>query len=165
MLSVKRYLKYGAVTFAFAASAFITTKVLAAPSHDYSWFEGQLKSGIQYSIEDGSATSTYNCLAYALGVTSTWIWPWGSSDATLSEITKVLTDQGYNTRSPGPSYIPPRLVVYGSSNAIGHIAKITNSNPQTTKSKWGPWELVETKSYDPYRPTPNGYGPAIQYYW
>jgi len=133
------------------------------PPHNDAWFSNQLKSGVTFSYNNSSWDDTYNCLAYALGTTSTWIWPWGSRDATLSEMTDVLNAFGYSAHNPGASYNPPNLVVYGSASAIGHIAK-AGSNV-TTVSKWGRHELVTTDSLDPYRPAPNGYGPKVQYYW
>lgn len=34
----------------------------------------------------GDATSQYNCLAYALGNYSSWVWPWGSNNPTSTQV-------------------------------------------------------------------------------
>lgn len=68
----------------------------------------------------GEATPRYNCLAWALGRTDAWVWPWGTRNATAAEMTVFLRNQGYQVAFGGP------LAVYGPST-IGHAARFTNS--------------------------------------
>lgn len=171
MINVFKVMKYAVLTFIVATAVFGSATVWAGsnssgacfPPRGDSWFSDQLKQGVTFSYDNSTCNPAYNCLAYVLGATTTWIWPWGSRDATLSEMTTVLTEFGYVTRNPGPDYYPPRAVVYGSSSEIGHIAKAGSYS--SSVSKWGPYEVVSTGSTDPYRSRPNGYGPAVQYYW
>lgn len=67
----------------------------------------------------GEATSRYNCLAWALGRTDAWIWPWGTRNATAAEMTAFLRGRGYQPAFGGP------LAVYGPGS-IAHAARFSN---------------------------------------
>jgi hypothetical protein len=50
----------------------------------------------------GGATRNYNCLAWSLGVQSSWIWPWPSgSPVSLDDFRKLYKDYGVNENT-GP---------------------------------------------------------------
>lgn len=78
----------------------------------------------------------YNCLAWALGITNRWVWPWGSRNATDAEMTAFLQRQGYARGSNGT------LVSYGfSASSVGHVARYYSSSWGWT-SKLGQWLLI-----------------------
>lgn len=96
---------------------------------------------------------SYNCLAYVFGVTNMWIWPWGGENPTSLEVTLYMNRQGYQFYE-GP-YLP-KIVSYGTATEIDHFAKIINGT--TTRSKWGPLEVMTSYSWDPYTGCREGYG-------
>ncbi|MFZ5354509.1 MAG: DUF7689 domain-containing protein [Bacillota bacterium] len=51
---------------------------------------------------------SYNCLAYALGVTNMWIWPFDAYP-TSSEVTLYMNRRGYTVNS-GP--YGPKMIEY-----------------------------------------------------
>jgi hypothetical protein len=109
----------------------------------------------------GPATRTYNCLAYALGITSYWVWPWNSETATQSQVDTYLSQMGYSGSPFGYVYSIPGIISYGPGpNSINHFARATAA--YVAKAKWGEAELMQT-SWDPYKPT-GPYGPAQRYY-
>ena len=116
---------------------------------------------IAYNYKEiGPADPNYNCLAYALGNTTSWIWPWSTDTATQSQVDNYLNLYGYSGNSFGYVYATPGIISYGhGSDAINHFARATAS--YVAKSKWGQWELMET-TWDPYKRS--GYGPAQRYY-
>lgn len=86
-----------------------------------------------------------NCLAYALGSNTQWIWPWGSR-ANLNDATRYLTSVGYNC-----SYIPgatPRITIYAKNGEVQHFARVIG--PSSTRAKWGHYEVFSHNTYDPY---------------
>jgi len=96
----------------------------------------------------GPCTSSYNCLAYATGVTNDWVWPWGYSNPTSSQVTDYLNGRGYYK-----SDYNPRIISYGFSyNSILHFSKVTDDS--TCRAKWGDLNLLDHESWDPYT-TPN----------
>lgn len=38
----------------------------------------------------GPCSTIYNCLSYALGITTSWTWPWGGSNPTPSQVNSYL---------------------------------------------------------------------------
>jgi hypothetical protein len=47
------------------------------------------------------ATQRYNCLAWTLGITTSWIWPWGDRDATKAEFDSFYLGQGFSPSGSG----------------------------------------------------------------
>jgi hypothetical protein len=68
----------------------------------------------------GEQTRTYNCLAWALGITNAWVWPWGGRLATPAEMTTYLRGRGYVPQFGGP------LATYGPGY-LSHAARFTNA--------------------------------------
>ncbi|MCP4215647.1 MAG: hypothetical protein GY765_13415, partial [bacterium] len=58
----------------------------------------------------GPCSSTYNCLSYSLGITSSWTWPWGYSNPTDSQVTSYLSGRGYYTTGDSA-----KIISYGTS--------------------------------------------------
>src|SRR6476620_5382564 len=72
----------------------------------------------------GEATPRYNCLAWVLGYTDRWVWPWQANLPNLAGMSAYIRRWGY---VPG---LPAAAVVYGTSNAaIGHIGKFWVNQP------------------------------------
>jgi len=102
----------------------------------------------------GPATDEYNCLAYSLGVTDEWIWPWGTLDAGLADVDNYLGNYMYErtyTHSDAN-----KIVAYYNPNSslVGHFGKII-TNGRTwdwgiTRAKLGENELVETSKHECY---------------
>ncbi|MGE5342627.1 MAG: hypothetical protein ACM3SY_14225 [Candidatus Omnitrophota bacterium] len=91
----------------------------------------------------GPCSSQYNCLSYALGITSSWIWPWGGCP-TSSQVDTYLATQGYYTTGDFP-----KIISYGSSSScIVHFGKVTSST--TITAKWGSLNLLNHGSWNPY---------------
>lgn len=47
------------------------------------------RMNIEGVIVSGEATDQYNCLAWTLGITSQWVWPWGNRDPTKTEFDEL----------------------------------------------------------------------------
>lgn len=84
----------------------------------------------------GGATTRYNCLAWALGRTDRWIWPW-SGLPTLAQFTAYLRNFGYATGTPAAAAAYGKAA--GSTYAIGHIARFWVGAPS---SKLGSYLLI-----------------------
>lgn len=107
-------------------------------------------------------TDTYNCLAYALGYTNSWIWPlsWGNSPS-LTTVTAWMNGwpgKTYNSTKQSTS----KIVVYGRNSAVTHFSKITGSS--TCCAKWGRAERFNHGSLGPYYNTTASYGAIYGYY-
>lgn len=99
-----------------------------------------------------------NCLAYATGYTTVWIWPWGSRNPNLTEVTTYMTSQGYMSNSVGPK----RVFCYGGSSNVTHFSKNLSTSSDQCRAKWGHYEVFTHSTSNPYRPSP--YGPKIYTY-
>ncbi|EHL06346.1 hypothetical protein HMPREF0322_02914 [Desulfitobacterium hafniense DP7] len=95
------------------------------------------------------ATSTYNCLAYALDITSTWVWPWGSTHPTSSQVDAYLAYLGYTGYNWGYP-IQPQIISYGTSSAVTHFSKVPPGASGYCIAKWGDLERFKHYSWDPY---------------
>ncbi|MCB2313262.1 hypothetical protein LGL55_18355 [Clostridium tagluense] len=106
----------------------------------------------------GSATTTYNCLAYALGYTDRKIWPWSSNIPTHAEAISYLRERGYDPQDG----LAPKIIAYGNSNGIVHFSRYIGSSE--SRAKWGGLELMTHYSTDPYYEyDPNNSNKADQY--
>lgn len=97
----------------------------------------------------------YNCLAFALGNTSTWEWQWGASNPTVSQVNTFMTGKGYVTATSSDA----KIIAYGSTSNVTHFSKKTGAS--TIDAKWGQLEVMTSTSLSPYTSV---YGPAIAYY-
>lgn len=72
----------------------------------------------------GGATPRYNCLAWALGYTDRWVWPWQTSLPSVSAMSAYIRQWGYVPGSPAAA------AVYGTAaSSIGHIGRFHVSSP------------------------------------
>lgn len=108
------------------------------------------------------ATPTYNCLAYALGNTTQWEWPWGQSNPTLSQVSTYMLTKGKNTYSLSEPATVGMIISYGTSeSSITHFSKVADAN--YSNAKWGTLERLQSLGHNPYKG--NGlYGYAMRKY-
>jgi len=93
---------------------------------------------VDRTIVTGEATQQYNCLAWSLGITSYWVWPWGSRNATNDEMTAFLRRYGYQV-----NYVGGQICSYGSPwQGIGHAARYG------WESKCGSWLRLRHTLYE-----------------
>lgn len=108
------------------------------------------------------ATPTYNCLAYALGNTSKWEWPWGSSNPTLTQVSDYMLTKGKNTYPLSETATVGMIISYGTSTSnITHFSKVADAN--YSNAKWGQLERLQSLGHNPYKST-GPYGYAIRKY-
>lgn len=109
------------------------------------------------------ATSKYNCLAYALGYTDRWIWPWiGKVSSGQVNMTMALYGKKPCTASQKPT-----IICYGVSPLdVRHFSRTISSS--ATRAKWGQLERMNSASWHPYflnSPSPQtAYGTPLSYY-
>ena len=140
---------------------FVLTLV-ASPAAYALYYSPSYYDKIAWTWEEvGPYTSTYNCLAYALGHTDRWIWPWGSSNPTDSEVDNYMAYLGYSNASWGTPYTP-EIVSYGTSSEVVHFSKAFTVY---SIAKWGSLELMKSYSWNPYNPQPDGYGFPVKLYF
>ncbi|MFC4770326.1 DUF7689 domain-containing protein [Effusibacillus consociatus] len=154
-----------ATTIAAAIVAGSST-ALAGITTPASTLNSNLKVAYNYAWL-GDATSQYNCLAYALGNYSSWVWPWGSSNPTSSQVDTYLYNKGYKYGQGMDSQNVAfyEIISYGTSSSIGHFGRFADTVNGTTYSnaKWGQLELLQHQGWSPY--TSNGvYGDAYRKY-
>jgi len=108
------------------------------------------------------ASWTYNCMAYALGLTSGgWLWPW-SGNPTYAQVSSTMsTNYGY-THCSQTTFSGAQVFYYSG----GHFSKVTvwdvNGLPSQIESKWGGSELLSSLNANPFTSGP--YGSAIGYF-
>ena len=123
---------------------------LYAPVSDYAGFVKQFKKIGDYS-------PFYNCLAYAIGITNSCVWPW-SNEPSLSQLDSFMESKGYIRVL---QYQSNCVVAYGlSSSQITHFSKVVSN---TVTAKCGGLELMEHNEYDAYFAAGN-YGSPQAFY-
>jgi len=111
---------------------------------------------------DGPADPDYNCLAYALGL-SEWECPWGENLPSDSSVTYwIETFHGYEKILDGQP-IQPRIISYGTTDAIWHFSKSNQSLGCSCKAKWGALELFLHGSCNPYNVESDQWGSYYGY--
>ncbi|EFM09647.1 conserved hypothetical protein [Paenibacillus curdlanolyticus YK9] len=125
-------------------------------SQPQSTYEAAVKtSGNYYYL--AAASSSYNSLAYALGDTSNWVWPWGSSNPTSAQVDTYLSGRGYTTTTTASEV---KIISYGTSSSIGHFGKPSDVN--YVNAKWGQLERLQSLNWDPYNTS--SYGAKVKTY-
>lgn len=107
----------------------------------------------------------YNCLAWALGNTTTWIWPWNNNYPSLSQVNSFMSNRGYTSVN---SNISCAIYAYGTTSAIAHFARGRGNGPLAIPidAKWGQCELFTHTSTNPYYTIAEGglYGKLVRGY-
>ncbi|MEC0208684.1 hypothetical protein P4H70_06950, partial [Paenibacillus ehimensis] len=126
-------------------------------------FNDNLKQSGNYAWL-GDATPQYNCLAYALGNYSNWVWPWGSNNPSNSQVDTYLSNQGYKKSAAMNStdVAAYEIISYGTSDSsITHFARVAAYG--YSNAKWGQLELLQHDGWDPYKSN-GSYGDARRKY-
>lgn len=151
---------------ALAVSALFTGSLAAFAGYDSRFFYPQstydavVKTANNYSYL-AAATGSYNCLAYVKGYTDIWLWPWGSSNPTLSQMDLYMNQDGYLAYSYSQGSSGTKIIAYGTStNNITHVAKPADNN--YSNAKWGQLERLQSLGWDPY--SSSTYGSALRIY-
>jgi len=96
----------------------------------HGWFPNLSRSTVWVL---GNATPVYNCLAWALGYTDRWVWPWGSNEPLLSVFNSWIAGHGYVVGTPAAA------ASYGPLGYVGHISRFWVDRPS---SKLGAYLLI-----------------------
>jgi hypothetical protein len=96
------------------------------------WFPRMSVDGVVVSDE---ATSRYNCLAWTLGITTSWVWPWGSRNATKAEFDAFYRGYGFTPTSGSGT-----VAAFGPSLSEMNHGSITGpGHGPRWESKCGAW--------------------------
>jgi hypothetical protein len=171
----------GGTTVTDDASGYITAMLRSKYSSNDSTFSyTNTTSNSFYGVatpKQGTDSLTYNCLAYAVSVNTSWLWPWSGNptesqlDAYMSKSSPYSSREGnkltYSTSRNGCDVIYYSDNNWGVGND-GHFARViawsSTGNPTRISSKWGFAELIESSSYDPFNGGSGNYGSAKRYY-
>jgi hypothetical protein len=89
-------------------------------------------------IVTGNPTNRYNCLAWTLGISTNWIWPWGARNATKAEFDAFYYSCGFNPSSSGP------IAVFGLNvNEMTHGSVSGGGHGPRWESKCGAWLRIQ----------------------
>jgi hypothetical protein len=161
----------GFVTVADLASYRATDGNFSYVSPTSSSFAGPA-TGIAPATYDGQL-NTYNCLAYAVDVTTSWQWPWPNTNPTYTQVAAYMNKSGVYAARPGTKYtvasqsriIGAKAIAYGTSGDVKHFAKVVawdaSGYPSRVRSKWGYWELCNSANYAPFASV---YGSPMGYF-
>lgn len=84
------------------------------------------------------ATDRYNCLAWTLGITTSWIWPWGSRNATKPEFDALYRSYGFNPGNSGS------IAAFGLNlNSMTHGSITGAGHGPRWESKCGAWLRIQ----------------------
>lgn len=85
-----------------------------------------------------NATTAYNCLAWTLGITTSWIWPWGPRNATKTEFDAFYRSYGFMPSGSGP------IAVFGlHQNSMTHASTSGIEHGPRWESKCGAWLRIQ----------------------
>src|SRR5262245_21814324 len=90
-------------------------------------------NGVQVVVTD-EATSRYNCIAWTLGISTRWIWPWGQGNPTMAEFDAFYQSCGFVPSSTGT------IAAFGMSpNQMTHASISGPEHGPRWESKCGTW--------------------------
>lgn len=123
-------------------------------SMDNTWYYSSPSSNSFRGVATGTGpaphgtTNTYNCLAYSVGITDHWEWPW-YSNPTYSDCQTYMTNKGYSISST--TNLKWANIIYYNG---GHFAKVvawdSYGYPSQIMSKWGCCEVVFSTNANPF---------------
>lgn len=94
----------------------------------------------------GPCDDNYNCLAFAIGITDHWVWPWGGANPFEYQVTDYLATKGYYTTGTNP-----KVISYSPNGIyIVHFSHVTTI--YSCKAKCGKAQLLDHYSWAPYYP-------------
>jgi hypothetical protein len=85
-----------------------------------------------------NATNRYNCLAWTLGISTSWIWPWSKPNVTKTDFDALYHSNGFTTAGAGPIAVfglSPTSMTHGSISGPGHGPR--------WESKCGAWLRIQ----------------------
>jgi len=84
------------------------------------------------------AKTVYNCLAWTLGITNAWVWPWGSREATKDELDEFYAQHGFNPSTSG------EIAGLGPNpDKYGHVSISGDGHGPRWESKAGSWLRIQ----------------------
>lgn len=160
---VSRQLLSVSLIFALLFSLFVpVASALTASKSTTTAFRNQIAKNWTF-IDQGYYEC--NCLAWAVGITTAWLWPWGEDNPTLAEVDTYLTAHGYTAADYPEGY---NIYAYGTANSICHFGKGRGYGPLAIamESKWGHCELFGHPDCNPFYTIAEGglYGKLQAYY-
>src|SRR5690349_11125748 len=75
------------------------------------------------ALVSAEADLMYNCLAWTLGITDSWVWPWGDRNATKAEFDALYSSYGFNPAASGEIAafgVATDEMTHGSISGAGH---------------------------------------------
>lgn len=100
-------------------------------------------------IYDGPATTSYNCLGYAMK-TYTWLWPW-DVPVTYSMADSYFASKGYGNLGTGYSGSGPYVLAYSKNGYVTHFALTKSGDESRNTAKWGSLERFIHTTRNPYK--------------
>lgn len=89
-------------------------------------------------IVTDEATNRYNCLAWTLGITTNWVWPWGSRNATKAEFDSLYRSYGFSPAGSGT------IAAFGLNlNSMTHGSITGPGHEPRWESKAGAWLRIQ----------------------
>jgi hypothetical protein len=89
-------------------------------------------------VVTGNATTRYNCLAWTLGITTSWIWPWGPRYPTKAELDAFYRSYGFIPAGSGP------IAVFGLNlGSMTHASISGAGHGPRWESKCGAWLRIQ----------------------
>lgn len=84
------------------------------------------------------ATNRYNCLAWTLGITTSWVWPWGIRNATKTEFDALYRSYGFSPAGSGT------IAAFGLNlNSMTHGSITGPGHGPRWESKAGAWLRIQ----------------------
>ena len=105
-----------------------------------------------------------NCLGWALGETTQWVWPWEPNNPSVDQVDVYMAYRGYTA---GNYNISQAIYAYGTTNNVTHFARGRGYGPlaKPIDAKWGKYEVFIHTSTSPYNSIPSGsYGSLVRSY-
>jgi hypothetical protein len=89
-------------------------------------------------IVTDNATARYNCLAWTLGISTSWIWPWPPGNVTKADFDTLYHNQGFVPSGSGS------IAVFGiNQNAMTHGSISGPGHGPRWESKCGAWLRIQ----------------------
>lgn len=80
------------------------------------------------------ATAIYNCLAWTLGITNSWVWPWrGGATVSKAQFDELYATYGYSPSGSGP------VAVFGFNSSDMQHGSLFSQHYGSYESKCGSW--------------------------
>ena len=167
VLFMKKMPKWGKSIISLIAillcASFVVTNAYAYTPSETTSIEVRNKIAKNWSFM-ARGYKEYNCLAWALGNTTTWVWPW-SGNASVSQVNDYMSDLGYSNLFANMSC---DIYAYGTTSSVAHFARGRGAGPLAVPidAKWGACELFTHTSTNPYYTIAEGglYGNLVRAY-